>query len=143
MDYKRAEIAGRLTKKPELKQTAEGTYVCAFTVAVNEKRNGESVPEFCECVAFGKVAENIAQHFDKGKGIFVECKNGWRTRKWNGKDGSEHYKSEYVVTDFHFVEPRATEDTQTTTPAEKTQAGANYAAPAPNYADAGETNLPF
>lgn len=143
MDYKRAEIAGRLTKKPELKQLTNGTYVCAFTIAVNENRNGESVPEFCECVAFGKTAENISQYFDKGKSIFVECKQGWRTRKWTTKEGYDRYKTEFVVTDFHFVEPRNAVEDPLASPDAQTPAEAKYASPAPRFEDVGDADLPF
>ena len=141
MDYKRAEIAGRFTKKPELKQLTDGTSVCAFTIAVNEKRNGESVPEFCECVAFGKTAENIVQNFDKGKTIFVECRQGWRTRKWAAKDGTDRYKTEFIVTEFHFVEPRNAVEDPFTSPEAQTATQAKYAAPAPRFE--GTDDMPF
>lgn len=109
-DYKQAIIAGRLTRRPELKQTANGTSICAFTVATNDKdKNGESISEFCECVAFGKIAETMAQYLDKGKGVFVCC-NGWRTRKWTDKNGQAHYKTEFIVSDFRFTDPKGTEN---------------------------------
>ena len=147
-DWKRAEIAGRLTKKPELKQTADGTFVCPFTIAVNEKRNGESVPEFCECVAFGKTAEAIAQYFDKGKAIFVSCDKGWRTRKWKGKDGNDNFKTEFVVSEFRFVDAKSAEDTQTPTADAQQPAGEEYAGRAavcaPRFEDvADDLPLPF
>lgn len=120
-------IAGRLTKKPELKQTGGGTCLCDFTIAVNFTSGTEKYTEFNECVAFGKTAENIARCFNKGDEIEVFCAKGWRTREWTSKDGSKHYKMEHRVSDFNFVGARNTQGDQVPTPVAENAAGANYA----------------
>lgn len=124
-------IGGRLTKKPELKQTAKGGFICAFTVAVNLGMGEDKYTEFNECVALGKTAETIARCFDKGDEIQVVCTKGWRTREWEGRDGSKHYKTEHRVSDFSFVGTKNLPNAQAPTPTAETAAGAKYAAPTP------------
>ena len=82
-------IGGRLTKKPELKQTMNGTAVCPFTIAVNIGSGEKAYTEFNECVAYGKLAETIARHFDKGSEIFVTRQRGWRTRTLEDRGGQK------------------------------------------------------
>lgn len=144
-------IGGRLTKKPELKQTNAGSVICAFTIAVNLGSGQDKYTEFNECIACGKTAENIARYFDKGDEIQVVCTKGWRTREWTGKDGSKHYKTEHRVNDFSFVGTKNLPTNQVPTPVAENAAGAKYAAPTPtptpNFeemkADDLDSDLPF
>jgi single-strand DNA-binding protein len=119
-------IGGRLTKKPELKQSGT-SFICPFTIAVNLKNGEDQFTEYNECVAFGKTAETIARCFNKGDEIQVVCTKGWRTREWTGKDGSKHYKLEHRVSDFSFVGTKNLPTNQTPAPVAETAAGSNYA----------------
>lgn len=61
-------LSGRLTKKPELKNTTS-TSVCNFSLAVDNGKvdeSGKRGVDFIECVCFGKTAENLAKYQDKG-----------------------------------------------------------------------------
>lgn len=58
-------IIGTITKKPELKGSGETKYT-RFSIAVNSYTKGEKHVEFFDVVAFGKNAENICKHLDKG-----------------------------------------------------------------------------
>lgn len=141
-------IGGRLTRKPELKQTTSGLLVCPFTVAVNLGSGEEKYTEYNECVAYGKQAELIAKHFDKGSEIFVVCSIGWRTREWTDRDGSKHYKTEHRVSDFSFVGTKNLPTAQVPTDSAQTPKSAFYAAPtpipAPQFeAASSDEDLPF
>ena len=87
MNYNRTIIAGNLTKDPELRQTANGTSVCTFSVAMNEhQKDGTNRVSFVECQAFSKSAENIAKYFKKGQQIIVEGRlqqQTWKDKKTN------------------------------------------------------------
>ena len=124
-------IAGRLTKRPELKQTGSGV-VCCFTVAVNLGSGENKYTEFNECVARGKTAEDIARYFDKGDEIYVVCANGWRTREWTGKDKNKHFKMEHRVSEFRFLGNKSAQGGQVSTPVGENAAGVKYASPTPN-----------
>lgn len=64
------QLVGRLTKDPDLRYTAvKGTAVARFSVAVKKKikdAEGNYGADFINCVAYGKIAENIANFFTKG-----------------------------------------------------------------------------
>ena len=93
---------GRLTKDPELRNTATGTAACSFTVAVARRYVKEGQPEadFIPCVAFGRSAEFISTYFSKGKRICIE--GAIQTRTWDDNDGNRHYVTECVVDHAEF-----------------------------------------
>jgi single-strand DNA-binding protein len=139
-------IAGRLTKKPELKQstTEKGTLlICTFTIAVNLGFGDKRYTEFNECVAYGNTAATIARCFDKGDEIYVYCADGWRTREWEDKDGSKHYKMEHKVNDFRFVGSKGAQGDQVSTPTAQTPSTQKFAPPAPNFEATGDEDIPF
>ena len=139
-------IAGRLTKKPELKQTttAKGTLlICAFTIAVNLGYGDKRYTEFNECVAYGETAERIARLYDKGDEIYVMCADGWRTREWTDKDGNKHYKMEHKVNDFRFLGSKAAQGDQAPTQSVQTPSAPQFAPPAPSFDVTDDPDLPF
>lgn len=108
MYLNKAQVAGNLTRDPELKALPSGSQVVSFSVATNRKwtdKNGEKQEqtEFHNCTAFGKTAETIAKYFSKGKPIYVEGR--LQTRSWE-KDGVKHYRTEVVVDTFQFMGDR-------------------------------------
>ena len=136
LDVQFSLIAGRLTAKPELKQTAGGMTVLPFTVAVNIGYGEKKRTEFNECVAYGKTAEDISRLFDKGSEIIVTCHKGWRTRTWQDRNGQTRYKTEHEVTDYNFGSNKKPQADQEPTPQDKSSAGAFYAGLTPNSAGA-------
>jgi len=77
MNINKIMLAGNLTRDPELKFTPNGTPVLDFGIAVNRRwrDNQGQIREdtyFGDCRAWNKQAEVIAQHFTKGKPIFIE-----------------------------------------------------------------------
>ena len=100
MDLNRAQFIGNLTQNPELRQTASGQNVCSFTVATNRTYTDsagqkQSQAEFHAIVAWGKLAEIIAQYCVKGKRVYVEGR--LQTRSWEDPNGVKHYKTEVVA----------------------------------------------
>ena len=94
-------LVGRLTKDPELRFAAgSGTSVCRFTVAVNRQFKKDET-DFISCVAFGKTAEIIAQHFTKGKQIAVS--GSIRTGSYDAQDGTKRYTTDVAVDTFDFI----------------------------------------
>ena len=95
-------ILGRLTKDPELRFAAgSGTGVSRFTVAVPRQFKRDET-DFINCVAFGKTAETISQHFTKGKQIAVA--GSIRTGSYNAQDGTKRYTTDIAVESFNFIE---------------------------------------
>ncbi len=106
MSINRVIISGNLTRNAELRNTASGTAVCNFTVAVNERRKNnqtgdwEDYANFIDCVMFGNRAENISPYLEKGKKVAVEGKLSWS--QWE-KDGQTRSKVEINVQEIEFM----------------------------------------
>lgn len=105
--FSKAIITGNLTRDPELRNTASGTSVCGFSVAVNRvyrDQSGEQkeVVSFFDCSAWGKIGETIAQYAKKGSGVLVSGR--LEQRSWEDKTtGQKRSRVEIVVEDFNFL----------------------------------------
>jgi len=99
MNINNLVLGGNLTRDPEMRVTGSGKPVTNFTVACNHSKDEAS---FFDCVAFGKTAELIADHFSKGKPIIVT--GSIRQNRWEDKEsGQSRSKVEVWVSGFHFV----------------------------------------
>ena len=91
-------LVGRLTKAPELKQTASNTSVFTGTLAVNrtfKNQNGEREADFINIVAWRQTAEIIAQYCGKGSQIGVTGRI--QTRNYENQQGQRVYVTEVVA----------------------------------------------
>lgn len=104
MNYNKVMLAGNLTRDPEIKELANTT-VCNFGLATNRiyTSNGEKQSEvtFVDVEAFGKVADNIAKFFSKGKPIFVEGR--LKMDEWQDQQGNKRTKLKVVADTFSFI----------------------------------------
>jgi single-strand DNA-binding protein len=75
-DINHVVIVGRLTRDAELKFTNNGTPVCKFSIANNQRRKKEDqwVDEahFFDVALWGKQAESLNPYLKKGKQICME-----------------------------------------------------------------------
>lgn len=110
-------LQGRLTAKPELKQTQSGVAVCSFTVAWSEKIKDVETKCFQRCVAWRGTAEFLNKYFAKGQELVVEGKMS--TREWEA-DGQKRSVNELVVDAAHFCGSKA-KDSSSGTPVAETQ----------------------
>lgn len=124
-------LMGRLTRDPELRNTASGTSVCNFTVAVDDGYGENRSTSFINCVAWGKSAEFVSNYFSKGKMIIVIGRI--QTRTWDGQDGRKNYSTEVVASEVSFGESKRSEGGYTGQP--DFSAPANSSAAAPNVPD--------
>jgi single-strand DNA-binding protein len=100
-------LVGRLTRKPELKQTPQGVAVATFSIAVSRNytnQNGERETDFINIVAWRRQAENIAKYLDKGS--LVGIQGSIRTRSYDGQDGTRRYVTEIIADNVTFLESR-------------------------------------
>ena len=91
-------LIGRLTKAPELKQTASNTSVLTGTLAVNrtfKNQNGERETDFINIVAWRQTAEIIAQYCGKGSQIGITGRI--QTRNYENQQGQRVYVTEVVA----------------------------------------------
>lgn len=99
-------LIGRLTKDPTLKFTpGNGTAVANATLAVDRRmpnKDGQREADFIGIVAWGKIAENLANYMTKGKMIGVAGRI--ETRNYDAKDGTKRYVTEVVAEEIQFLE---------------------------------------
>lgn len=103
----RCYVSGNLTKDGELRTTQGGTEILTFGIAVNDRKrdpnSGEwvEVPNFFDCVVFGKRAESLSRFLHKGLKCCIEGKLRWS--QWNDKSGQKRSKVEIVVDEIEFM----------------------------------------
>jgi single-strand DNA-binding protein len=94
-----ATLVGRLGQKPELGETGEGIKYAKFAIATSERytdREGEirEKTEWTRAVAWGPLAEQVAERFDKG--VSVLAKGAMRINSYE-QDGAKHRTVELHV----------------------------------------------
>jgi len=106
-------LIGNITRDPELKKTSSGQSIVTFGIATNRewvtsKNEKQSLAEFHNLVAWGKLAEICHQYLKKGKLIYVE---GYlKTRSWDSPEGVKIFKTEVVIYDMIMLEKRPKEE---------------------------------
>ena len=63
---------GRLTANAEQTTTKKGTSMAKFRLAVNDRRNDDTL--FLNVLCFGKMAESLTEHLVKGRLVSVQGK---------------------------------------------------------------------
>ena len=107
MSINRVNVSGNLTRDAELRQTQGGSSVLGFGVAVNDRRKNsqtgewEDVPNFVDCVVFGKRADALAKLLSTGSKVAIEGK--LRYSAWEAKDGSKRSKLEIAVDEVELM----------------------------------------
>lgn len=100
-------LCGRLTAKPELRETATKKPYCRFTMAV---RRDKDTSDFINCIAWNKTGETITKYFDKGNQILVSGRI--QTSNYNDKDGNKKTTTDVVIEDFYFLEKKKSDPYQ-------------------------------
>lgn len=97
MSFNKCILQGNITSQPELKQTATGTEVCNFSLAVNRKfaKQGEQSVDYINIVAFKHNATYICKYCGKGSSILV-C-GQLQTRNYTNSQGQKVYVTEIIA----------------------------------------------
>lgn len=89
-------IAGYLGADPEVRETSN-SQVANMRVATSEYKD---TTEWHNVVAWGKTAEIVGNHFQKGSFILVHGR--LQTRQWEDKEGNTRYTTEIVADRVEF-----------------------------------------
>lgn len=107
-DLNRVTLVGRLTRDPELRQTAGGTSVCSIRLAVTSRvnRGGEwgDQSNYFDVTVFGRQADSVGQYLSKGRRIGVDGRLSWR--EWQTQDGGKRQAVEIIANDIFFLDSR-------------------------------------
>lgn len=114
MSFNKIMVMGNLGRDPELRYTPQGTPVCSFSIATNERRRDKSgefqdLTTWFRVTLWGKQAETAAQYLTKGRPVFIEGR--LRMEEWTDRDGKTRHTLEIHGTDMQFVGGRG-EDAQ-------------------------------
>lgn len=93
------QLAGNMTRDPELRYTTGGTAVATFGLAWNPpgKRNDsggydDQPPHFFDVTCWAELAEHVAETFTKGMRVLVY--GNLEYRAWEDNDGNKRSKVE-------------------------------------------------
>lgn len=102
-DVNKVMLVGDCIRDVEVR--GEKQNVAVFSLVTKyTKDDGEEVPTFHNCVAFGKSAQNLANSVRKGSRVSVE--GTLSTSKYEDQMGNERTKTEIIVWRFYVVGTR-------------------------------------
>ena len=100
-------IIGRVGQQPTLRYTTGNTAVCELSLAVDNPRTDE--PEWIPVVTWGRTAEAVAEHVDKGRQIAVVGE--LRVTTWQPDEGPKRHDLKVHAREVDFLaRPRTSQD---------------------------------
>jgi len=105
-------LVGNLTRDPELRTTPSGQSVVNFSLALNRSYkdkdgNWQEATDFVDCLAWGKLAEQVQKGCFKGNRVLVDGR--LQTSSWE-QDGIKKNKTEVLANSVMFLTPQASSD---------------------------------
>ena len=106
MSFNKIILVGNLGRDPELRYTTQGTPVCSFSMATNEKRKdktgeAQDVTTWFRVTLWGRQAETASQYLTKGRPVYIEGR--LRVEEWTDRDGKPRHTLEVHATDMQFI----------------------------------------
>lgn len=153
MSFNKIIIIGNLGRDPELRYTPQGSAVCSFSIATNEKKRDKAgelqdITTWFRVTLWNKQAENAAKYLTKGSPVYIEGR--LRIEEWTDRDGKNRYTLEVQGSDMQFISAggRGSDDSGMDEPGESSFAAPersqgtspSASAPAPAGAD---DDIPF
>ena len=146
MSFNRIILVGNLGRDPELRYTAQGTPVCTFTMATNDRRkdrNGEMQDQttWFRVTLWNRQAETASQYLHKGKPVYIEGR--LRVEEFTDREGRQRQSLEVTATDMQFIGSRQ-DDAGVERSASASAASTPGAAAAPaEPAELSDDDIPF
>jgi len=144
MSFNKIILVGNLGRDPELRYTPDGTPVCNFSLATNERRRDPKTGENNDITTWFRVtlwrrqAETASQYLTRGKSVYIEGR--LRVEEWTDRDGKQRHTLEVTATDMQFLGGGARGDEASAAPA-KAAAAASDSTPEPT--DLSDDDIPF
>ncbi|HWS54694.1 MAG TPA: single-stranded DNA-binding protein [Pyrinomonadaceae bacterium] len=107
MSFNKIIVVGNLGRDPELRFTPQGTAVCSFTLASNERRKDKAgeqqdVTTWFRVTVWGKQAETASKYLTKGRQVYVEGR--LHMEEWTDRDGKQRHTLEVNASDVRFLD---------------------------------------
>jgi len=107
MSFNKIILVGNLGRDPELRYTPQGTPVCSFSLATNERRKDRNTGEnndittWFRVTLWGRQAETASQYLTRGRPVYIEGR--LRVEEWTDRDGKPRHTLEVNATDMQFI----------------------------------------
>ena len=107
MSFNKITLVGNLGRDPELRYTPQGTPVCSFSLATNERRKDRNTGEandittWFRVTLWGRQAETASQYLTRGRPIYIEGR--LRVEEWTDREGKQRHTLEVHATDMQFI----------------------------------------
>jgi len=107
MSFNKIILVGNLGRDPELRYTPQGTPVCSFSLATNERRKDRTTGEnndittWFRVTLWGRQAETASQYLSRGRPVYIEGR--LRVEEWTDRDGKQRHTLEVHATDMQFI----------------------------------------
>jgi single-strand DNA-binding protein len=107
MSFNKITIVGNLGRDPELSYTPQGTAVCKFSVATNERRRDKAgeqqdITTWFRVTVWGKQAENVSRYLSKGRKVYLEGR--LHMEEWTDREGKARQTLEVNASDVQFID---------------------------------------
>jgi single-strand DNA-binding protein len=109
MSFNKITLVGNLGRDPELRYTPQGSAVCSFSMATNEKRRDKSgefqnIATWFRVTLWGNQAEVASKYLTKGKQVYIEGR--LRMEEYTDREGNIQKTLEVNGTDMQFIGSR-------------------------------------
>ncbi len=106
MSFNKIIIVGNLGRDPELRYTPQGTAVCNFSMATNEKRRDKNnelqdITTWFRITLWGRQAENASKFLQKGNPVYIEGR--LKLDEWTDREGNTRQTLDVTATDMQFL----------------------------------------
>ena len=107
MSFNKIILVGNLGRDHELRYTPQGTPVCSFSLATNERRKDRTTGEnndittWFRVTLWGRQAETASQYLQRGRPVYIEGR--LRVEEWTDRDGKPRHTLEVHATDMQFI----------------------------------------
>lgn len=115
MNLNKVNIAGNLTRDPDITRLNNGEDIAKFCLAINRvfyRDNGDKQTEvtYVDVTAFGQRATALKNYAKKGMGLFVEGR--LKTEKWETEKGEKRQKLVMIADACQFTEKLKKDEAQ-------------------------------
>lgn len=122
-------LIGNLGADPELRFMPNGNGVATVSIATTERYkdkegNKQEKTEWHRVIFFNKLAEIVGEYVKRGSSIYVEGK--LQTRKWQDKDGKDHYTTEIIASEMKMLGGKLGKEEKQGEPERKVTENNNY-----------------
>ena len=106
MSFNKIILVGNLGRDPEIRYTPQGTAVCDFSMATNEKRRDKAgelqdITTWFRVTLWGKQAENASRYLKKGRPVYIEGR--LKLEEWTDRDGNARHTLDVTASDMQFL----------------------------------------